>query len=112
MKTFVEGSTTFLVGENASDNWKIVFDMNQSPNYVWVHLDRFPSPSIVIVDDEPSDDIIREAGFMCLQHTKYRNLKMIKFCYTRIGNLKKGSAIGEFEFISNRQVSTAFCPTI
>ena len=86
------------LGENAKDNMQLISEA--SPHHIWLHLDAFPSghcimeTSFEMTSSSPIDDhksLIQDAGNFCLQHTKFKNLKMT-------------DKIGEVEFSSNRKV--------
>lgn len=103
MKTEVYLDTTIIIGENAQDNWDII---DFESNYIWLHLNSFPSCHIIINDVNIDNDILLYAAQLCKHNTKYKNLKDIKVCYTRCSNLKKGSDIGSVIYKSKRKVNT------
>ena len=103
MKTVVYLDTTIIIGENAQDNWDII---DFESNYIWLHLNSFPSCHIIINDVNIDDNILLYAAQLCKHNTKYKNLKDIKVCYTTCSNLKKGSDIGSVIYKSKRKVNT------
>jgi predicted ribosome quality control (RQC) complex YloA/Tae2 family protein len=102
MKEFIENQTVIKIGENATENWEL---LNTNPNFIWLHLDSFPSCHTIIESENPSKDIILAAAILCKSHTKYKNIKNIKVCITARSNLKKGKNIGSVIFKSKKKVS-------
>lgn len=102
MKTVQIDDYTIHRGENAMDNWELV--ETSEPNWIWLHLNSFSSPHIVIESAEPESYIISAAASMCREHTKYKNLPNLKFCYTPISNLEKGTETGSVTFKSHRKI--------
>ena len=100
METFEE--KIIKIGQSAKENWDLIDNSNQ--NYIWLHLDSFPSCHVVIEDENPSNELLLEGARLCKEYTKYRNLKNLKICYTTISNLKKGNEIGSVSYKSNRKV--------
>ena len=100
METFEE--KIIKIGQSAKENWDLIDNSNQ--NYIWLHLDSFPSCHVVIEDENPSNELLLEGARLCKENTKYRNLKNLKICYTTISNLKKGNEIGSVSYKSNRKV--------
>ena len=100
METFEE--KIIKIGQSAKENWDLIDNSNQ--NYIWLHLDSFPSCHIVIEDENPSNELLLESARLCKENTKYRNLKNLKICYTTISNLIKGNEIGSVSYKSNRKV--------
>ena len=100
METFEE--KIIKIGQSAKENWDLIDNSNQ--NYIWLHLDSFPSCHVVIEDENPSNELLLEGARFCKDNTKYRNLKNLKICYTTISNLKKGNEIGSVSYKSNRKV--------
>jgi predicted ribosome quality control (RQC) complex YloA/Tae2 family protein len=100
METFEE--KIIKIGQSAKENWDLIDNSNK--NYIWLHLDSFPSCHIVIEDENPSNELLLEGARLCKDNTKYRNLKNLKICYTNISNLIKGNEIGSVSYKSNRKV--------
>ena len=90
------------VGENAKENWALI---NTNPNFIWLHLNSFPSCHVVIESENPSKDIILYGAILCKSHTKYRNIKNIRVCITTCGNLKKSDKVGSVIFKNKKKVS-------
>ena len=102
MKEYIEDDIVIKVGDNAAENWKL---LNTNPNFIWLHLDSFPSCHVIIESDNPTKDVILVAANLCKSHTKYKNLKNLKVCITNCGNLKKGINMGSVIFKSKKKVS-------
>ena len=78
--------------------------LRTNKNFIWMHLHSFPSGYIIIESENPTHEILELAGNLCKSHTKYKNIKNLKICYTAISNLIKGEKVGEVYFKSNRKV--------
>lgn len=103
MKKDLFNETTIILGENAQDNWNII---DFESDYIWLHLNSFPSCHIIIQDENPDNETLMYAAELCKENTKYRNLRNLKICYTKCNNLKKGTDIGSVIYKSKRQVKT------
>lgn len=103
MKDIIFNHTHILIGQNASDNWKIIDISDQ--NYYWFHLKSFPSCHVVVQSDHLSTELILYAAQLCKNNTKYRNLSNLKIDYTPISNITKGPDVGSVYFKSNRKVN-------
>ena len=103
MKVIVINDVSFKVGQNAKENWEL---LGLDENYTWFHLKSFPSCHVVIEKIDPTNDEILEGANLCLENTKYRNLKNIKVNYTLLKNIKKADKVGSVHFVSNRKVNT------
>jgi len=91
-------------GCNAHENWDLID--SSDPSWLWLHLDSFPSPHVVVEHEAPSGDVLLAAAEFCRDGSKYHRLRNLKVCYTKVSNLKKGGAPGSVEYRSNRQVRT------
>ena len=103
MKSITINDVDYKIGQNAQENWDL---LNLNENYTWLHLKSFPSCHVIIENEDINDADLLEGAYLCLQNTKYRNLKNIKVNYTLIKNIKKADKIGAVHFISNRKVNT------
>ena len=103
MKTEEFNDTQIIIGQNAEENWNII---NFGCDFIWLHLNSFPSCHVIIQDESPDNETLQAAAELCKENTKYRNLKNLKVCYTKCSNLKKGSDIGSVIYKSKRQVKT------
>jgi predicted ribosome quality control (RQC) complex YloA/Tae2 family protein len=100
METFEE--KIIKIGQSAKENWDLIDCSNK--NYIWLHLDSFPSCHVVIEVENPSNELLLEGARLCKENTKYRYMKNLKICYTTISNLIKGNEIGSVSYKSNRKV--------
>ena len=104
MKEFDVDGITMRLGETAKENWQLIGESNS--DHMWMHLNSYPSGHIVIKSDNVTDELLQEAAQLCKENTKYRNLRNLKRCYTKVSNLKYGEKAGSVHFKSNRQVKT------
>ena len=93
--------TTFKVGKNAKENWKL---LEENQEYIWFHLDSFPSCYVICCDENPSKELLLYGAQLCKLNTKYRNLKNLKVNYTKLSNLRKGEEEGSVYIKSKRKV--------
>lgn len=103
MKDFKYQNINILLGQNAKENNQLIISCTNS-NYIWLHLNSFSSGHILIESENINNELLQYAGKICLFHTKYKNQKNIKCCYTTISNLILTEIEGEVEFRSNRKV--------
>ena len=103
MKAIVIDDVSFKVGQNAKENWEL---LSLNENYTWFHLKSFPSCHVVIEKKDATQEEIINGANLCLENTKYRNLKNIKVNYTLLKNIKKADKVGSVHFVSNRKVNT------
>ena len=103
MKVEEFNDITIIIGQNAQENWDLI---NFDCDYIWLHLNSFPSCHVIIEDNNPEQEVLEYAAQLCKENTKYRNLKNLKICYTKCNNLKKGKDIGSVVYKSNRKVKT------
>lgn len=94
MKQYTYNNTTFKVGDNAHDNWRIILSADKT--YYWVHADNVPSAHVIIEIDEPIKDEIEYACELCKTHTKLKN--NTSYVISQINNIKLGSKPGEVYF--------------
>lgn len=98
MKTYTLGNTVFKVGQNAQENWDLIREcIRNSKEFLWFHLDEFPSSHVVIFHEEPSYEEINYACELVIQHSKHSKFSK-KIIYTKIKNLKLGPEIGSVIF--------------
>jgi len=104
MKTYNLGATFFKVGQNAQENWDLIRnymrnseEFGNSLEFLWFHLDEFPSAHVIIEQEEPDNDEINYACELVIQHSKNSKFSK-KIVYTKIKNLKLGPEIGSVIF--------------
>lgn len=104
MKNIQIHSINCVIGQNKNDNWKLL-DSIKNKEYYFFHLSSFSSPYVFAETEFLTDNnIIKDIAKVCLNNTKYKNLKNIKVDYCKVKNLQKGDNIGEVIYISNRKV--------
>lgn len=104
MKIFCYNSITIKLGQNAKENTLLVKE--SEPNYVWIHLESFPSGHVIVQCDQPSNEVLEYSMKACLDGTRYKHMKNIKVSVTKVSNLNLTGVLGEVEFKSNRKVQT------
>ena len=89
----------FQIGENANDNWDILKKSKQ--NWIWFHLDNFPSPYVILAEPIKSlkknnnfKEIINYGCLLCKENSKYSNQK-VKVIWTTCKNVSLGNKPGE-----------------
>ena len=92
----------FYYGENAQDNWNLLdLSVNINPNYIWFHLDNFPSCYVIMYEELENLEENQKTFFLnfganlCKQKSKYRNFNNLKIIYTKLNKLKKTENTGE-----------------
>lgn len=99
------------VGESAQENWDIINDAKHikgGGNWVWIHLDKMPSPH-VIVQANPNDkkqkvDAIKAIHYgaeLCKNNSKSKNIPKVTIVWTLVKDIKKGNKPGEAILPSN-----------
>jgi hypothetical protein len=91
MKEFTYNDIIYSIGENAKDNWDVLDKAHQ--DWTIIHLNKLPSPYVIIHDDNPSTAALYYGAQLCRQYTKY-NMKM-NVMYTKVSKVKKGALYGE-----------------
>ena len=104
MKTFEIDDVEVILGENANENWKLIDDSDG--DYIWMHLESYPSGHIIIKSNKVSKQFLNQAAQICKDHTKYRSIPQLRACYTCVSNLVKCGKPGSVQFVSNRQVKS------
>tara|TARA_B100000963_G_scaffold348974_1_gene357343 strand:- start:190 stop:546 length:357 start_codon:yes stop_codon:yes gene_type:complete len=115
MKTIEFKDVSFVIGENAEENWNLLEKYTLiNKNYIWFHLNSFPSCYVFMLTDKiditgntnntNNIDIINYGAYLCKKNTKYRNLKNIKICYTKLYNIGKTKIVGEVEIIGKKKI--------
>jgi predicted ribosome quality control (RQC) complex YloA/Tae2 family protein len=84
--------TTFKVGRNAADNWKLIQAADR--NYYWLHMDEGrPSAHVIIeIDCLPTTGELRAAAELCIAQTK---APCRDFVWAQIRDVRLGSKTGE-----------------
>ena len=106
MKIINYNDISFVIGENSKENWQILDHYYKiNCNYIWFHLNSFPSGYVIMLSDIINDfDLLNYGAFLCKENTKYRNLKDLKICYTTLNKLKKTDKIGEVKILGKPKI--------
>ena len=85
-------NTTFKVGRNAADNWKIIQAADRY--HYWLHMDGGrPSAHVIIeIDCEPTLAELQKAAELCIAQTK---TSCKDFVWARVSDVRLGSKAGE-----------------
>ena len=102
MKKIIYNDIEYCIGQTAKENWELLETLQQeNSDYIWFHLNSFPSPYVIMksdlmeISEQSHSDYLIYGATLCRDNTKYRNLKDLKICYTRLKKLKRGSKVGE-----------------
>ena len=102
----------------AQDNWNL-FDTSKEINedYVWFHLNSFASPYVIMystIDDIKAvgkiETYINYGAALCLEKSKYSNLKDTKIIYSTLKKLNKGGKVGEIIVLGKRKLVKVIFP--
>ena len=113
MKKVEYNNITYIIGENAQDNWDI-FDIYKKENdkYIWFHLNSFSSAYVIMlstindINKSQINNYLYYGAELCKNNTKYRNLKNLKIIYTTLNKLSKSDTIGEVIISGKSKVVT------
>jgi len=106
IKEFIYNNIKYqiFIGRNKEENWKIIDDSSHTD--IWFHLNDFPSPHIILKNNnnlyDISDEVIKQCSLLCKQYSKYKNMpcNYLKVIYTPISNITKGKDIGSVTYKS------------
>jgi hypothetical protein len=101
MKEIIINEVIYKIGKNAQENTQLINDSNI--DWIWFHLEKFPSCHVVVCKNELTNDEILEAGTLVKENSKYK-FKNIGINYCKIDNLIHGKEPGSVHFKSNKQV--------
>ena len=103
---FVEyNDISYVIGENANDNWNILdIYSNINNKYIWFHLNSFSSPYVIMLSSNNIECNLNYGAFLCKNNTKYKNIQNLKICYTTLSKLKKTEKIGEVEIKGKKNI--------
>ena len=93
--------TIFKVGKNAKENWKL---LEENQEYMWFHLDSFPSGHCIVESPELNKEIIKLASMIVKENSKYKNYKNLGVKYLQIKNIKKTKNPGEVKLLKKGEV--------
>ena len=85
MKKVEYNDITYVIGENAQDNWDIL-DLYKKENnkYIWFHLNSFSSCYVIMcstindIDKSQINNYLYYGAELCKNNTKYRSKNMLK----------------------------------
>ena len=102
MKKYIYNGIEYFIGQTAKENWELLDALQkENSDYIWFHLNSFPSPYVIMkndlleISDQSHSNYLIYGATICRDNTKYRYLKDLKVCYTRLKKLRKGNNIGE-----------------
>ena len=77
IKEFIYNNIKYqiFIGRNKEENWKIIDDSYDTD--IWFHLNDFPSPHIILKNNnlyDIPDEVIKECSLLCKQYSKYKNI--------------------------------------
>lgn len=103
MKYKTVNNTTYIIGENAMDNWNI---LDSSPlEYYFFHLSSFPSCYVIAKTEYLNDEVMHNGSMLCLNNTKYKKIPNIYVDICKCKNLKKTSNVGEVQFVKKKNIT-------
>ena len=109
MKTYNSDDNLYIifVGENASENWKLLKDSKKDD--LFFHLSCFSSCYVIARLKENQSNtsiknIIYKCADICKQHTKYRNLPIVKVDWCTCENVHRTEIIGSVQYKNNKKV--------
>ena len=100
----------YYIGENAQDNWDLFEKSKEiNENYIWFHLNSFPSPYVIMYATMDDIKAMRESylnygAILCLENSKYSYLLNTKIIYCKLNKLKKGNNVGEIIIIGKKKL--------
>ena len=98
MKTYYIDSYILKVGSNKEDNQELVEDSDK--NHTWFHLSDYPSCHGVINCslDSIYSTLIYKCACKIKKNSKYSSEINVSIDYTKIGNLKLTTNVGEVKY--------------
>jgi predicted ribosome quality control (RQC) complex YloA/Tae2 family protein len=102
---------TFVIGQNAAENFQIIDDSKE--NDLWFHVSEFPSCHVIAkindiitsIDRKDLKYVVKQGAIMCKQYSKYKSTKNLEINYTEISNVEKTSVIGSVITINTKNVT-------
>ena len=111
MKTEFFNEIKFILGQNAQENWDILEEAQKiNSDFIWFHLNSFPSSYVIMyscidqLNDNSLNNYLNYGANLCKTHSKYRNLKDLKICYTTLKKITKTNKIGEVLIKGKRNI--------
>ena len=101
---------TFIIGENAQDNFEIIDDANQ--NDLWFHIHNESSCHVIAcmpchekLNKKQIQKIIIQGACVCKKNSKYKSHKDFQIVYSQICNVVKTHITGQVT-VSNQKMVT------
>lgn len=92
-RTFEHNRTTYILGQDALDNWAIIADADKS--WWWVHLSDVPSAHVIIqIDVPPLPEELEYARQLILAQTP-KAPRHAQIVHAEVRRLRRGSKPGE-----------------
>lgn len=113
MKKIEYNNITYIIGQNAQDNWNIL-DLYKKENnkYIWFHLNSFSSAYIIMcstiddIDKSQINNFLYYGAELCKNNSKYHNFSKLKIIYTTLDKLTKTNNIGEVLISGKKNIIT------
>ena len=117
MKTFIYKNIVFKIGKNKIENDVLLqISIKENLHYIWFHLDSFSSGFVIMY--ETIDNLKRVHGFhaneisdilmygakLCLDNTKYRDLKNIYVIYSPLHKIKTTQTQGSVIVLGKKKL--------
>jgi len=91
---------TFVIGQNATENFQIIDD--SQPTDLWFHVAEFPSCHVIAkindimtsINRKDMKYVVKQGAVICKQYSKYKSVKNLDINYTEISNVQKTNVIG------------------
>lgn len=91
------------IGQSAKENWQILDEASKDD--IFFHLTSFPSCYVILsMNDDPTIYTLKECAKLCLENTKYKDMKGVYVDYTYCENVKKGRKTGEIYYRFEKKV--------
>lgn len=86
MRDFISSNGIIIhVGQNENENDHMVRTFNRQ--WLWIHLEKIPSPHVVIESSDPDSATLKEAFLLCKFYSKAKTATSINAISTKIHNL-------------------------
>jgi predicted ribosome quality control (RQC) complex YloA/Tae2 family protein len=104
MKEINIGNHKCFVGGNSKENWALLD--KAKPDDLFFHLSKLPSCYVILQQNGNLDpSILYECAKICLNNTKYKNMKGVYVDCTEIRNVRKSEDIGSIEYKNNKKIN-------
>lgn len=94
MKIIKFNNINYIIGTNSRENWKILEDADEDD--IWIHLHQYSSPYVILQTYKKIENAdLLYGGFICKQHSKYKNVNNVNMIFSLVKYVKKGKFSGE-----------------